>query len=657
MSFMRTACLLAICLLAIPGCGGKGDADSKKETSKNDTTKNGKQGNDKSDPKTNGDKKTGPKTGGTPAGAEKGELGYITADMVVAIRVSGEKIQTRPLVQKALENLPSDVVREVAEMQGLKTGLVMISSEPVPNAKEERKPPVYFGMVAQFSSDEAYQKMAENITGDLNDPLPPEGKTRDEIMEDYDKAWNAWAESGGTRESEPQFPSFRNREIKYGDYTLYETMGGDLAGALPGDRWVVMAPLPKLKQMLDGDNQGTELIADLKAQGLDKDLIAVGDITKIRPLIEDERDNLEREFGEDAMAAMENIDTFKLAVDLGGDELIDLKTTSPNAEAAEEVVGMANGYKSNAALGALAIKPMLTQSGMPELGAVLTTAATDLLGGLSIESDGANGTLVLKKPEDFDTWPDKVDPLLAEMKAVTEAQNRRNNMKQILIAFLNYHDSYTKFPANAIYSEDGKPLLSWRVALLPYLEENFLYEMMDLRKAWNSDENDAFAASYIWSYASADPTDSESEKIAPGADYPEQPGFDEPKKLEPAVAMPPVAGNAPEKTFKTRYQVFVGPGSIFDQNQGNRLRDITDGTSNTIMVIETGPEKAVAWSQPADIAFEKDTDLMAAIGSPTNGKYLVGMADGSVREMTPEELKKNLRAMVTRGGGEEINPE
>jgi len=651
MNFMRTTCLLAICLLAIPGCGGKNDTDSKK-----DTSKNGKTDTSKTDSDGKGGKKTDPKTGTQTAspGAESGGLGYITEDMVIALRVSGEQIQTRPLVKKALENLPADMVNDVADMRGLKTGLFMVSSEPVPNAKEERKPPVYFGLVAQFSTQEAYEAMAENVTGDPNDPLPPEGKTREDIMEDYEKEWDAWAEKGGDRGSEPEYPSFRNREIKYGDYTLYETLDGDIAGALPGDRWVVMAPLPKLKQMLDGDKQGKKLIAELKAQGLDKDLIGVGDFTKIRPLLMDERENLEREFGEEATTVMENIDTFKLAVDLGGENLVDLSTTSPNAEGAEEVVGIANGHKSNAALGALAIKPMLTKSGMPELGEALTSAATDLLEGLSIESDGVNGTLVLKKPADFDSWPSKIDPLLAGMKAVAGKRNRINNMKQILLAFHNFHDVYGELPANAIYSEDGKPLLSWRVALLPFVEENFLYESMDLRKTWNSDHNKAFASSYVWSFASAE--GSGSEKIDFG-DGPEEEGFDKPKKAEPAVAVPPVEGDAPKRTFKTRYQVFVGPGSVFDQNQGRRFRDITDGMSNTIMVIETGPGKSVPWSQPADIAFEKDTDLMAAIGEPTDGKYIVGMGDGSVKEMTPESLKKVLRAMVTRGGAEETELE
>src|SRR5258707_9716343 len=68
--------------------------------------------------------------------------------------------------------------------------------------------------------------------------------------------------------------------------------------------------------------------------------------------------------------------------------------------------------------------------------------------------------------------------LLPAVQAAREAARRNqslNNLRQISIALQNYHDTRKTFPAHAIYSADGKPLLSWRVQILPFIEENPLY--------------------------------------------------------------------------------------------------------------------------------------------------------------------------------------
>src|SRR5207253_5726964 len=78
-------------------------------------------------------------------------------------------------------------------------------------------------------------------------------------------------------------------------------------------------------------------------------------------------------------------------------------------------------------------------------------------------------------------------------KKVTESAGREeltNNLKQIAIAFHNYASAHRDhFPAAAIYSKDGKPLLSWRVALLPYLEQDNLYKQFKLDEPWDSEHN------------------------------------------------------------------------------------------------------------------------------------------------------------------------
>ncbi len=61
-----------------------------------------------------------------------------------------------------------------------------------------------------------------------------------------------------------------------------------------------------------------------------------------------------------------------------------------------------------------------------------------------------------------------------------------NNLKQIALAYHNVHSATNTFPPPAIADKDGKPLLSWRVAILPYVEQQELYNKFKLDEPWDS---------------------------------------------------------------------------------------------------------------------------------------------------------------------------
>jgi RNA polymerase sigma factor (sigma-70 family) len=189
-----------------------------------------------------------------------------------------------------------------------------------------------------------------------------------------------------------------------------------------------------------------------------------------------------------------------------------------------------------------------------------------------------------------------------------------NNLKQIGLAMHNFaaQGGTASFPPPAI-TADGKPTLSWRVAILPFLEQQELYGKFHLDEPWDSPHNKLLL------------------------------------NRMPDVYAPVIKKNEPNDS--TYYQVFAGPGSIFDGIDGTRLQDIKDGTSMTILVVEAG--KAVPWTKPEDLRFEKDKPLPKLGGIFKDG-FNAGFGDGSVRYLSKTTDPKILRALITRNGGETI---
>jgi prepilin-type N-terminal cleavage/methylation domain-containing protein/prepilin-type processing-associated H-X9-DG protein len=210
--------------------------------------------------------------------------------------------------------------------------------------------------------------------------------------------------------------------------------------------------------------------------------------------------------------------------------------------------------------------------------------------------------------------------LLPAVQAAREAARRAqcvNNMKQIGLAMHNYVSANNAFPAPVIADKDGKPLLSWRVAILPYLEQQELYNKFHLDEPWDSPHNKAL--------------------------------IDE----MPNVYVCPSRGQVQPGT--TTYRMFVGQGAFSEKDQGTPLAGITDGTSNTIMVVEAA--EAVPWTRPdSDLEFDPDAKAsLQGAGSPHPGGFNALFADGSVRFIKDSVAAQVFRALITRAGGEVIN--
>lgn len=205
--------------------------------------------------------------------------------------------------------------------------------------------------------------------------------------------------------------------------------------------------------------------------------------------------------------------------------------------------------------------------------------------------------------------------LLPAVQSAREAARRTqcvNNLKQIGLAFHNYHSVNNRFPAHAIYSKDGKPLLSWRVAILPFIEQQALYEEFHLDEPWDSPHN--------------------------------RPLMDRMPAIYACPSSPPSKGMTP-------YQGAVGPRAMFEGKVGVGLADVTDGTSNTILVAET--RIPVRWTEPADIPFDPVGEP-PVIGSNHPGGANTLFGDGSVKFIKATINPIVLRALFSRNGGEVI---
>jgi len=215
--------------------------------------------------------------------------------------------------------------------------------------------------------------------------------------------------------------------------------------------------------------------------------------------------------------------------------------------------------------------------------------------------------------------------LLPAVQAAREAARRMqctNNEKVIGLAMHMYHDANKSLPPAMTFDEDGKPLHSWRVLLLPYLwDESELFDQIRLDEPWDSDYNRQF------------------------------------HDRAPSVYRCPSAKG--DITGMTSYSVVVGKESYSDEPDAEQdFSDIEDGLSNTIFLVER--KTPVCWMDPTqEITFEeacKGINVSAdGLGSNHSGGINVCMFDGAVQFISKNTVDwDTLRALLTWSGGEQV---
>jgi nitroreductase len=181
-------------------------------------------------------------------------------------------------------------------------------------------------------------------------------------------------------------------------------------------------------------------------------------------------------------------------------------------------------------------------------------------------------------------------------------------LPRLTLAIDEYQDAHQHFPPAATYSPDGKPLLSWRVLILPYINQEELYREFHLDEAWDSPHNLTLLSRMPEEYA------------------------------------PPRWKRSKVPANHTVCQVLVGKGAAFEGREGlcwSHFRSPWE----TFLVVEAG--QPVPWTKPEDIRYDPDGPLPDLRGQFKNG-FRVALMDGNVRFVRSETSEAVLRWAISR---------
>ena len=213
-----------------------------------------------------------------------------------------------------------------------------------------------------------------------------------------------------------------------------------------------------------------------------------------------------------------------------------------------------------------------------------------------------------------------VGPAITASQAASLKNKSGDRLQLIAQAMLQYHAEYGRFPPAYVADAKGKPMHSWRVLLLPYLGERGLYQQYNFNLPWDSPTNMAIVSQMPEAYGS------------PG---------------DPGVTL-----------HDTSYLVIVGRNTIFPGNGSLNTNDITDGTGNTLLVVES-TESGICWLEPRDLEASKmDYGVNTANSNCIRSHHPFGaqaaFADGKTHYLTNDLSAEFIEALSTAAKGDDV---
>jgi hypothetical protein len=324
---------------------------------------------------------------------------------------------------------------------------------------------------------------------------------------------------------------------------------------------------------------------------------------------------------------LEKAQAYALGVEASDGLMVDLVTTTGSEDATKPVASTLQALVTLSKNGVEGMRRDLRGRAAANNEALewLIAAADALLDKARVETTGNLVHLQAKASLDLAEGIKLLGPAVTAANAASNRAISTNNLKQIALAFHNYHAANNSFPSSVLYGgKSGRVPYSWRVAILPYIEQQELYNHYNFDEPWDGPNNRKLLDQMPATYS-----------------YPAPPG-------------------GPSSRTKPSYFVFTGPGTALEPLPAAAkptpspptIMAITDGTSNTILTVEA--QRDIPWTKPEDIPFDPNAALPQLGGYTPDGFY-VGFADGSVRYLKKSMDSLVMKALITRDGGEVIN--
>jgi len=247
---------------------------------------------------------------------------------------------------------------------------------------------------------------------------------------------------------------------------------------------------------------------------------------------------------------------------------------------------------------------------LPDLHSRLAPEAFgDLLSLLTPKAEGNRVVLRLENREVTGGSLRLMATIAAKLQEQMRRETNKNHFKTIMIALHNYHDAYKMFPPrDELRDKQGKTGLSWRVHVLPFIDEQKLYEEFHLDEPWDSPHNKTLIE--------------RMPKVYQGQWFGVAPGH-------------------------TTFLSPVGEDTVLGDTKATKLSDITDGLSNTVVLVDVEPALAVPWTAPKDYAFDPKSPAQG-LHIKGDGLFLAGFADGAVQRIRGEKVKPKLLLQLFR---------
>ena len=442
---------------------------------------------------------------------------------------------------------------------------------------------------------------------------------------DPDEKTDGDAKSKKDEKKEPKkktYPAHLNPIKKTHNGHDYHVMG-IVSVCFIDDKTLLAAREETLKKMMVAKGVKSPLTDRLSTIGTEHDFILALDATPLLAFIGPLAGGVtEPPELVEALNHLTKLKTIAITAGISGDTMLSLVLQMTEEDAA---AGLIKLFQTQLGKGVAAMKENGLRD-VEEMAPELKPIITDLINGFAAEAKGKDAVLSLKKPKDFDKLIEQIQPAIAKAREAARRATRKNNLMQIGLAFHNYHNTFTRFPAadsSGDTDRSGKITtgLSWRVHLLPFLEHKNLYDRFKLDEPWDSPHN---------------------------------------KKL--IAEMPDIYGNVSSsrdnKEGKTQIHIFVGNGAPFgprspDQKKvyGPRIRDFTDGTSNTFLAVEAGEDKAEIWTKPGGLPFDPKKNPVELLGTIKGEVFLALWCDGSVRAIKKTIMPKTLKYLIQNSDG------